>query len=305
MGSSHFQKKLSLAIVLPALNEEVCLPLLFDSLRKQNQISCNAEIIVVDNGSTDKTVQISKDFGCTVLYCKKKGVGCARQKGVNYVLKRYKRKLDETIIFQLDADEQLVNRNCLASIYEEFSKNSSVMVSVGPTYYEIERSRRRKRIIRTGKNFRKVFGTKSLEEIFSDYNKDINDYLIPSRSHKLFVGGNTCYRASVFTLPNVRFPKMNVWETVVISIRIQQQIKPFQIKFIKEQIVLTSPRSYINSRGLLSEKNLNKIRKLGYISPFKANGTLSPSETAKLVIDQMDKEKHALRNRRLKGFEES
>lgn len=53
-----------LSIIIPTLNEEKYLPLLLESIKKQD--FQDEEIIVVDAGSGDKTVEIAKSFGCQV-----------------------------------------------------------------------------------------------------------------------------------------------------------------------------------------------------------------------------------------------
>lgn len=52
------------SIVLIAKNEEKTLPRLFASIKEFKV--CGGEIIVVDTGSTDKTVAVALNFGCTV-----------------------------------------------------------------------------------------------------------------------------------------------------------------------------------------------------------------------------------------------
>jgi len=54
-----------LSIIIPALNEEKYLPLLLESIKKQN--FKDYEIIVADAGSKDKTVEIAKQYGCKVV----------------------------------------------------------------------------------------------------------------------------------------------------------------------------------------------------------------------------------------------
>jgi len=56
-----------LSIIIPTLNEEDYLPLLLDSILPKNQDSeINLEIIVADAGSTDKTIEIAKSYGCKI-----------------------------------------------------------------------------------------------------------------------------------------------------------------------------------------------------------------------------------------------
>ena len=53
----------SIAIIIPTLNEEKRIPLLKQLLPQVT------EVIVVDGGSNDKTVQIATDIGLSVLHC--------------------------------------------------------------------------------------------------------------------------------------------------------------------------------------------------------------------------------------------
>lgn len=55
-----------LSIIIPALNEEKFLPLLLEEIKKQKSFG-GYEIIVADAGSTDKTIEIAKNFGCRLV----------------------------------------------------------------------------------------------------------------------------------------------------------------------------------------------------------------------------------------------
>ena len=68
------------SVVVPAYNEEALLGRCLDSLAAQD---CAApfEIIVVDNGSTDRTVSVARAHGVRVLVEPTKGVCFARQAG--------------------------------------------------------------------------------------------------------------------------------------------------------------------------------------------------------------------------------
>lgn len=63
MPDDGISKKLS--IIIPARNEEHSLPNLLSSLQKQS--ITNYEIIVVNDGSTDRTREIAQSFGVTVI----------------------------------------------------------------------------------------------------------------------------------------------------------------------------------------------------------------------------------------------
>lgn len=72
-------KKLRFSFVIPALNEEEYIGDCIKSIK--HQLGKNDEIIVVDNGSVDKTINIAKSLGCGVFTEKRKGQSYARNKG--------------------------------------------------------------------------------------------------------------------------------------------------------------------------------------------------------------------------------
>ncbi len=54
-----------LSIIIPVLNEEKDLPLLLASIKKQN--FKDNEVIIADANSTDRTVEIAKNYGCAIV----------------------------------------------------------------------------------------------------------------------------------------------------------------------------------------------------------------------------------------------
>jgi len=54
-----------ISIIIPALNEEEYLPLLLESVKRQS--FKDYEIILADAGSTDKTLDVAKKYGCKVV----------------------------------------------------------------------------------------------------------------------------------------------------------------------------------------------------------------------------------------------
>ena len=70
-----------IAVIIPVLNEESTLPLVL------NDISGDLvdEIIVVDNGSKDRTVEIAEEAGATVLHETKRGYGYPCLTGIEYL----------------------------------------------------------------------------------------------------------------------------------------------------------------------------------------------------------------------------
>ena len=59
--------RFSLSLVIPALNEERNLTRLLASLGDQEPLDIDVETIVVDNGSSDRTVEVARSYGARVL----------------------------------------------------------------------------------------------------------------------------------------------------------------------------------------------------------------------------------------------
>jgi len=81
-----------IAIIIPALNEERALSLVLQAIPRPD-----ARVIVVDNGSTDRTPFVARDHGAIVTYERRRGYGAACLCGLNMA-----RNAD--IIVFLDAD---------------------------------------------------------------------------------------------------------------------------------------------------------------------------------------------------------
>lgn len=81
---------LKLTILMPCLNEEETIGICIEKAQKyleKNKIS--GEILIVDNGSTDKSVEISKKMGARVVKEENKGYGSALIKGTNSARGKY------------------------------------------------------------------------------------------------------------------------------------------------------------------------------------------------------------------------
>ncbi len=84
-------KNKKIAVIIPVLNEERTLPLVLNDI-PGNLID---EVVVIDNGSSDRTPEIVKELGATLLHESKKGYGFPCLKGIEYL----KTKKPDIVVF--------------------------------------------------------------------------------------------------------------------------------------------------------------------------------------------------------------
>ena len=109
------------SVVIPVLNGEATLGQLLAALK--NQAGAGAfEIIVVDNGSTDRTMEIARASGATVLQQPVRGPSAARNLGLQHARA-------EILVFT-DSDT-IPSRRWLASLLAAFA-DPDVIIATGP-----------------------------------------------------------------------------------------------------------------------------------------------------------------------------
>ncbi len=74
--------KPTVSVVMPCLNEEEALPSCLEKIEKVfARAGINGEIVVADNGSTDRSVEIAQSMGARVVHQPVRGYGSAYHKG--------------------------------------------------------------------------------------------------------------------------------------------------------------------------------------------------------------------------------
>jgi len=116
---------LKISIVVPVFNEETFLLRCLRSLSRQDYPG-EQELIIVDNGSTDTSAKIARDFGVKVISCPEKGVAFARQMGA------YAATGD--VIVQADADT-VYSPDWLSRIGEHFTTDEKTVALAGAFIY--------------------------------------------------------------------------------------------------------------------------------------------------------------------------
>ena len=87
-----------LTIIIPALNEENGIGETLEALRQESRLT-GAEILVIDDGSSDRTAEIAAEFGATVLANPRNlGYGASLKRGVRFARTR--------LVAWFDADGQ-------------------------------------------------------------------------------------------------------------------------------------------------------------------------------------------------------
>lgn len=85
-------------VIIPVFNEQDSIALVLNDLPKV------AEVIVVDNGSTDRSPRIASTAGATVVYEPQRGYGKACLTGIAHVAERVDETSDSAIIVFMDGD---------------------------------------------------------------------------------------------------------------------------------------------------------------------------------------------------------
>jgi glycosyltransferase involved in cell wall biosynthesis len=86
-----------IVVIIPALNEERAI----GSVLAHIPSDVAAEVVVVDNNSSDSTAKIAYNLGATVVRETRQGYGYACLKGIEYIMSRHRRT--DIVVF-LDAD---------------------------------------------------------------------------------------------------------------------------------------------------------------------------------------------------------
>lgn len=86
-------------VLIPAYNEEISLPLVLAAIPKE----WVREVLVCDNGSTDRTAAVAREGGARVIVARERGYGSACLAGIRYLESLPPSEQPEILVF-LDGD---------------------------------------------------------------------------------------------------------------------------------------------------------------------------------------------------------
>lgn len=205
-------KKPFISVVIPALNEAKNIQRCLKAIEQQR--FDGVEIIVVDNGSTDRTVKLAQAFDCKVIYEYRHSVSAARQTGFL--------EASGGVIASTDADT-IIGPDWLGQIAAEFLYDPELIGLYGPVHLQ---------------GFRKIVGKQTIEKAFGQF-LNINQKL--KRPH--FCGANFAVRRDAFLKTGgFRHRHQSFYqkaEDVQLSLKLKQL---GQIRYQKDLVVFTSPR---------------------------------------------------------------
>ncbi|MBI3379935.1 glycosyltransferase [Candidatus Gottesmanbacteria bacterium] len=113
---------MKISVVIPAYNEEKYIAKTLESVKNADRDDNPVEILVIDGGSGDKTAEIAKKFGAKVVVIPHRGIGFARQKGIE--------NASGEIIIYTDADS-IVPYDWM-KVHVDALLKSDVVLSYGP-----------------------------------------------------------------------------------------------------------------------------------------------------------------------------
>lgn len=116
----------ALTIVVATYNSEQLLPKVLTSIAEQDFDKSKLEVLIIDGGSSDNTLQIAGSYGCKVIFNSEREPVNAKFLGLKYA--------SANLVQFLDHDEVLLNRNSLNIKVNIFKLRPDINAVIGSGY---------------------------------------------------------------------------------------------------------------------------------------------------------------------------
>lgn len=123
-------EKLYVSIVIPTFNAAKYLKSCLQSIAKQDYPKDAYEILVIDGGSTDSTLDIAQNFNCKILKNPYKDAESGKGIGI--------KNAGGEIIALIDADNELVQDNWLSEMIKPFLEDSEIFGVESPWLLDVK-----------------------------------------------------------------------------------------------------------------------------------------------------------------------
>ena len=163
---------MKLVINIPCFNEEKTLPLVLKELPKKIEGIDKIEVQIVDDGSTDKTIEVAKKFGVTriIRHKKNQGLGIAFKHGLQSALEN-----GADVFVNTDADNQYPSKY-IKDLVEPIVNQRADLVIGNRKPWKVKHFSVLKRVLQFFGNWvtRKILGSEVPDTIsgFRAYSKD-------------------------------------------------------------------------------------------------------------------------------------
>lgn len=131
---------MKISVVIPAFNEEQLIAKCIEAVKNQTFPKKEYEILVIDNNSTDKTAQIAKNLGATVIpYNQKQGFSVTKQFGAEQAKGEIIAYTDADTIpnkYWLETIEKLMQNKNLVYVGGTILATGSALINLGFIIYD-------------------------------------------------------------------------------------------------------------------------------------------------------------------------
>ena len=113
-------------VQVPCLNEETTLPLVLESIPKKIKNVDSIEVLIIDDGSTDKTIEVAKKYGVKHFVKHTRNMGLARsfRDGVDYALRN-----GADIVVNTDGDNQYPQERIADLVQPIIAREADIVIA--------------------------------------------------------------------------------------------------------------------------------------------------------------------------------